>query len=166
MPSATVPLTKYDIASLVLKDGATPTPVDLDLLTYADHTFTADRMVNLFEEIAIYAGQTYLGSRRGAPAPINLTFSMYMTSVASADTADTNGNPFDFIARTNGFSGNTNANTAGYDFDMVDITVTMTTAGVSQTLTYDKCTCVATVNADEPNKIDFTAVCRGGVTRT
>ena len=60
MPSATVALTKYDIASLVMKDGA---GVDLDLLTYADHSFSADRLVNVFEEIPIYAGQTFLGSR-------------------------------------------------------------------------------------------------------
>jgi len=166
MPSATVALTKYDIASLKLKDGTTPTPVDLDLLTYADHSFAADRTVNLFEEIPVYAGQTFLGSRKGAPAPINLTFSMYMTSVASADTTDEAGNPFDFVARTNGFAGNANANTAGYDFDMVGVEVTMTVNGVTQTLDYAKCSCIGTINADEPNKLDFTAVCRGGVTRT
>lgn len=166
MPSAVVPLTKYDIASLVLTDGTTPTAVDLDLLTYADHSFSADRLVNLFEEIPVYAGQTYLGSRRGAPAPINISFSMYMTSVASADVADTNGNPFDFVARTNGFSGNANANTSGYDFDMVGLTVTMTTNSVTQTLAFAKCSCVGAISADEPNKIDFTVVCRGGVTRT
>lgn len=165
MPSATVALTKYDIASLVMKD-ATGSPVDLDLLTYADHSFTADRLVNVFEEIAIYAGQTFLGSRRGAPAPINIAFSTYMTSVASADTADNNGNAWDFVARTNGFSANTNTNTTGYDFDMIDLTVTMTTNSVTQTLAFSKCTCLGAFSADEPNKIDWTVVCRGGVTRT
>jgi hypothetical protein len=166
MPSNTVALTKYDIASLVLEDGTSPAPVDLDLLTFADHSFSADRLTNLFEEIPVYAGQTFLGSRRGAPAPINLSFSMYMTSVTSADTTDAAGNPFDFVARTNGFSGNVNANTAGYDFDMVGVKVTMTVNGVTQILAFDKCTMIGTVNADEPNKLDFAAVCRGGVTRT
>lgn len=165
MPSATVALTKYDIASLVLKDG-TGVAVDLDLLTYADHSFTADRLVNVYEEIPIYAGQTFLGSRRGAPAPINITFSTYMTSVTSADTGDNNGNAWDFVGRTNGFSGNTNANTTGYDFDMVNLTVTMTTNGVTQQLDFANCSCVGSFSADEPNKIDWTVVCRGGVTRT
>lgn len=165
MPSATVALTKYDIASLVLKDG-TGVAVDLDLLTYADHSFTADRLVNVYEEIPIYAGQTFLGSRRGAPAPINITFSTYMTSVTSADTADNNGNAWDFVGRTNGFSGNTNANTTGYDFDMVNLTVTMTTNGVTQQLDFSNCSCVGSFSADEPNKVDWTVVCRGGVTRT
>ena len=165
MPSATVALTKYDIASLVMKDG-TGTPVDLDLLTYADHSFSADRLVNLFEEIPIYAGQTFLGSRRGTPAPINITFSTYMTSVTSADTADSNGNPWDFVGRTNAFSANDNTNTSGYDFDMVNLTVTMSVNGVTQQLDFAKCTCVGAFSADEPNKIDWTVICRGGVTRT
>jgi hypothetical protein len=165
MPSAVVPLTKYDIASLVIKD-ATGSPVDLDLVTYADHSFSCDRLVNLFEEIAIYAGHTYLGSRKGATAPINISFSTYMTSVTSADTADNNGNAFDFVARTNGFSGNTNAGTAGYDYDMVSLTVTMTTNSVTQSLVFSKCTMLGAVSADEPNKIDWTVVCRGGVART
>jgi hypothetical protein len=165
MPSATVALTKYDIASLVMKDGGSPA-VDLDLLTYADHSFSADRLVNVFEEIPIYAGQTFLGSRRGTPAPINITFSTYMTSVASNDTADSNGNPWDFVGRTNAFSANDNTNTTGYDFDMVDITVTMTVNAVTQQLDFAKCTCVGAFSADEPNKIDWTVICRGGVTRT
>ena len=165
MPSAVVPLTKYDIASLVMKDG-TGSPVDLDLLTYADHSFSVDRLVNLFEEIPIYAGHTYLGSRKGAPAPLNVSFSTYMTSVTSADVADTNGNAFDVVARTNGFSANINAGTAGYDYDMVSLTVTMVTNGVTQTLVFAKCTALGAISADEPNKIDWTVVCRGGVTRT
>jgi hypothetical protein len=165
MPSAVVPLTKYDIASLVLKDG-TGSPVDLDLITYADHSFTADRLTNLFEEIAIYAGHTYLGSRKGAVAPINLAFSTYMTSVSSADTADNNGNAFDFVSRSGGFNANQNNGTAGYDYDMVSVTVTMTTNSVTQTLVFAKCGMTGAISADEPNKIDWTVVCRGGVTRT
>ena len=164
MPSGTVPYTKYDLASLVFQDG-TGTPVDLDIVGYADHSFTADRMVQLFEEIAIYAGQTFLGSRRGAPAPIELTFSTYMLSVASADVTDAAGNPWDFIARTNGFAANNNANTTGYDFDMVNLVVTLTTNSVTQTLTYAKCNARGQFSLDEPNKIDWTVTCRGGVTR-
>jgi hypothetical protein len=164
MPSATVPLTKYDLASLVFEDG-TGVAVDLDIVGYADHTLTADRMVQLYEEIAIYAGQTYLGSRRGAPVPIELTFSTYMQSVASADVTDAAGNPWDFIARTNGFSGNTNANTSGYDFDMINLIATLTTNGVTQTLTYAKCSARGQWSNDEPNKIDWSVTCRGGVTR-
>ncbi len=166
MPSSTVPLTKYDLSSLVLSDGGGGSAVDLDLLTYADHSFTCDRLTNLFEEIAIYAGHTYLGSRKGAVAPINLGFSMYMTSVTSADTTDSNGNPFDFASRSGAFAGNANANSAGYDYDMVNVTVTFATDGVTQTLVFAKCTMVGAISADEPNKIDFTVVCRGGVTRT
>lgn len=166
MPSATIELTRYDIASLVMSDGTTPTAVDLDLLTYRDGTFSADRLVNLFEEIPIYAGQTYKGSRRGATLPINIAFGTRMASVASNDTGDDNGNPWDFIARTNGFSGNANANTSGYDLDMVDITITMTTNSVTQTLVFAKCYCVGAMSADEPNLINWTVTCRGGVTRT
>jgi hypothetical protein len=148
----------------VFQDG-TGTPIDLDIVGYADHSFSGDRMVQLFEEIAIYAGQNYLGSRRGAPAPIELTFSTYMLSVASAATTDAEGNPWDFIARTNGFSGNENANTAGYDYDMINLVATLTTNGVTQTLTYAKCAARGQWSLDEPNKIDWTVTCRGGITR-
>ena len=68
MPSATVALTKYDIASLVMKDGTTPTAVDLDLLTYADHSFTADRLVNVYEEIPITRADLPR-QPQGPPAP-------------------------------------------------------------------------------------------------
>lgn len=165
MPSAVVPLTKYDITELAMLDATAVTPIDLPLI-YADKSFSADRMVNLYEEIPIYAGQTFLGSRRGATIPISGAFSTYMTSVLSADVTDAAGNPWDFSSRANGFSANVNANTTGYDFDMITLRITMTTNSVTQVAEYAKVALVGAWSADEPNKIDWTWVCRGGVTLT
>ena len=164
MPSAVIPLTKYDITEIAFLD-ATGSPVDLPLV-YMDKSFSADRMVDLREEIAIYAGETYLGSRNGATIPISGAFSTYMTSVTSADVTDAAGNPWDFIARTNGFSANTNAGTTGYDHPMITLRATMATNSVTQILSYAKTRLVGAWSADEPNKIDWTFVCRGGVTLT
>ena len=164
MPSAVIPLTKYDITEIALLDG-TGSPVDLPLI-YADKSFSCDRLRELREEIAIYAGETYLGSRKGAAIPVALAFSTYMTSVTSVDVTDAAGNPWDFKARVNGFSGNTNTNTSGYDYDMVNIRLTMTTNSVTQILLFSKCGLMGAWSADEPNKIDWTATCRGGITFT
>ena len=163
MAAGTVAYVKHDL-TITLLDG-TGTPIDLELI-YADKSFSCDRLVNLFEEIAIYAGQTYLGSRNGAPLPINGTFSTYMTALTSAATTATDAAVHDFAARTAGFSANLNAGTSGYDYPMVTLRAAWLTNGVTNQLNFAQTGLTGAVSSDEPNKVDWTFVCRGGVTRT
>ena len=91
---------------------------------------------------------------------------MDSTWVTSADTSDRNGDPWDCGGRTHAGGANDNTNTSGDDVDRGDVTGTMTVSGGTQQLDFAKCTGVGACSADEPNKIDWTVICRGGVTRT
>lgn len=163
MAAGTVAYTKYDL-TITLLDG-TGAPVDLELV-YADKSFTCDRLVQLFEPIHVYAGHTYLGGRRGAPLPITGGFSTYMNALTSANTTDADAAAHDFVGLTNGFSSNTNTNTTGYDLQMCTLRVAWATNSVTNQLDFAKTHIVGAVSSDEPNKIDWTFDCRGGVTRT
>ena len=165
MPASAVVKVKQD-STITLQDG-TGAPVEL-VITYDPKTFSCDEVADLHEEVAIYAGRTYLGSRKGAAKPVGFSFECYVTSFTSAETTDTEGNPLDFIRRVNGFSANLNAGTASYDFPMCGVVLTMegTELGdlADSTLTFAKCALSFSFSADEPNKFAVTGTCRGGLT--
>ncbi len=164
MPEGTVGLTKNDITEIALLDG-TGTPVELALI-YADASFSMDDFQQVFEPIVLRFGHTLLGVRKGARKDIPFSFSTYHTSFTSAAVTDAGGNPWDFANIQNGFSGNTNTNTSGYDYPLCSVRVTMVTNSVSHIVLMNQCMLLGVVNADEPNKIDWSGTCYGTITPT
>lgn len=164
MASGVVDLVFEDFTVTFL--DATGTPVDLPLIW--DGTGQFGDIANVFEEIGVYAvsggSQAFRGSRRGARKSIEISFAANVTSFTSAGVTDATGNPLDFIKRTNGFSANVNTNTTGFDFDMIDIKFSATVNSVVHSVVFAKCAVQSETVMGEPNKFNFSAVCRGGAT--